>query len=52
MDQDITGRFEVTIHSKNDCSDEGELVHSKITGGSFPNEDFSTFIQLVQMAVD
>ena len=48
MDEDVSGRFEVTIHQKSDCSDEGELVHSKIAGGEFPNDDFSTFIELIR----
>ena len=52
MDDDITGRFEVNIHKKNDCSDEGELVHSKIAGGAFPSEDFPTFIEMVKLAIE
>ena len=52
MDEDVSGRFEVNIHQKSDCSDEGELVHSKVARGQFPNDDFPTFIELIRQEIE
>ncbi len=52
MDEDVSGRFEVNIHKKSDCLDEGELVHSKVARVQFPNDDFPTFIELIKQAIE
>ena len=43
MDEDMTGRLEVTI--------DGNLVHSKQASGTYPEDDEKTFIALVEDAL-
>ena len=44
MDADMTGRLEVTI--------EGNLVHSKQASGKYIEDDYDTFMALVEDALN